>query len=200
MRAPAHNLVKGDTLSATRTLGGIDLPAAGAWEIDPGHADVAFIGRHFMLTKVRGRFTGVSGKITVADDPTESNLEVNIELASVSSGDPARDDHLRSADFFDVENHPTARFSSTRVDWSGASGSVTGNLTVKDVTKPLTLQVQYVGHVRDPWGSDRAVFSAGATLNREDWGLTWNMLLDNGGLVVSKEIRLEIEVEAVRKP
>jgi polyisoprenoid-binding protein YceI len=187
-------------MTATRSLDGVELPATGAWEIDPSHTEVAFVGRHFMLTKVRGRFTGVSGAIVLADDLTESRLEVDIDMRSVTSGDQTRDDHLRSADFFDVENHPTARFSSTRVDWSGASGSVTGNLTVKDVTKPLTLQVQYVGHVRDPWGSDRAVFSAGATLNREDWGLTWNMLLDNGGLVVSKEIRLEIEVEAVRMP
>jgi polyisoprenoid-binding protein YceI len=191
---------KGDTMSATRTLRGVDLPAPGTWEIDPSHAEVAFIGRHFMLTKVRGRFTGVSGHISVADDPTESNLEVTIHMASVSSGDEARDDHLRSADFFDVDNHPTASFRSTGVDWSGTSGSVIGDLTIKDVTKPVALQVEYLGHVRDPWGGDRAVFSAHATLDREDWALTWNMILDTGGLVVSKEIRLEVEVEAVRKP
>jgi polyisoprenoid-binding protein YceI len=185
-------------MSATRTLDGIDLPSPGVWEIDPGHADVAFIGRHFMLAKVRGRFTGVSGAIAVADDPTESRLDVTIDMASVDSGDRARDDHLRSADFFDVENHPVATFRSTAITRSGTSGTVTGDLTIRDVTRPLTLQVEYLGHVRDPWGADRAVFSAHATLNREDWGLTWNMVLESGGLVVSKEIRLEIEVEAVR--
>ncbi|MGH9286825.1 MAG: YceI family protein [Acidimicrobiales bacterium] len=187
-------------MSATRTLDGIDLPAPGVWEIDPGHADVAFIGRHFMLTKIRGLFTGVSGTIILADDLTESTLEVDIDMGSVSSGDHARDDHLRSADFFDVENHPTATLRSTRVTRTGAGGTVTGDLTIRGVTKPVTLQVEYLGHVRDPWGGDRAIFSAHATLNREDWGLTWNMILDNGGLVVSKEIRLEIDLEAVRKP
>jgi polyisoprenoid-binding protein YceI len=185
-------------MSATRTLDGIDLPAPGVWEVDPGHAEVAFIGRHFMLAKVRGRFTGVSGAIAVADDPTESRLEVTIDMASVDSGDRARDDHLRSADFFDVENHPVATFRSTAITRSGTSGTVTGDLAIKDVTRPVTLQVEYLGHVRDPWGADRAVFSAHATLDREDWGLTWNMVLESGGLVVSKEIRLEIEVEAVR--
>jgi polyisoprenoid-binding protein YceI len=187
-------------MSATRILDGIDLPAPGPWEIDPGHADVAFIGRHFMLTKVRGRFTGVSGTIVVGDEPAASRLDVTIDMGSVTSGDQARDDHLRSADFFDVDNHPTATFRSTAVAWEGTTGSVTGDLTIRDVTRPLTLRVEYLGHVRDPWGGDRAVFSAQATVNREDWGLTWNMLLDNGGLVVSREIRLEFEVEAVRTP
>jgi polyisoprenoid-binding protein YceI len=187
-------------MSATRTLDGIDLPAPGVWEIDPGHADVAFIGRHFMLTKIRGRFTGVSGTIILADDLTQSTLEVDIDMSSVSSGDRARDDHLRSADLFDVKNHPTATLRSTRVNRTGTSGTVTGDLTIRGVTKPVTLQVEYLGHVRDPWGGDRAIFSAHGTLNREDWGLTWNMILDNGGLLVSKEIRLEIDLEAVRKP
>jgi polyisoprenoid-binding protein YceI len=187
-------------MTATRSLDGVDLPATGAWEIDPSHAEVAFVGRHFMLTKVRGRFTGVSGAIVLADDLTESTLEVDIDMRSVTSGDQTRDDHLRSADFFDVENHPTATLRSTSVTRTGSAGTVTGDLTIKGVTKPVTLEVEYLGHVRDPWGGDRAVFSAHGTLDREDWGLTWNMILDNGGLVVSKEIRLEVEVEAVRKP
>jgi polyisoprenoid-binding protein YceI len=186
-------------MSATRTLDGIDLPAPGVWEIDPGHADVAFIGRHLMLTKVRGRFINVSGAIAVAEDPTGSRLEVTIDMASVDSGDHARDHHLRSADFFDVENHPVARFRSTAITRTGTSGTITGDLTIKNVTRPVTLEVEYLGHVRDPWGADRAAFSAHTTLNREDWGLTWNMILESGGLVVSKEIRLELEVTAVRK-
>jgi polyisoprenoid-binding protein YceI len=186
-------------MSATRSLDGIDLPASGPWEIDPGHAEVAFIGRHFMLSKVRGRLSGVSGTILVGDDPAASRLEVTIDMASVSSGDEGRDEHLRSSDFFDVKNHPTATFRSTAVSWDGTVGRVTGHLTIKDVTRPVTLQVEYIGHVHDPWGGDRAVFSAYAAINREDWGLTWNMLLDNGGFVVSKEIRLEIEVEAIRQ-
>jgi len=186
-------------MSATRTLDGIALPAPGTWEIDPGHAEVAFIGRHLMLSKVRGRFTGVSGAVTVAEDPTESRLDVTIDMASVDSGLAARDEHLRSADLFDVENHPVATFRSTAVTHTGTTAAVTGDLTIKGVTRPVTLQVEYVGHARDPWGADRAGFSAHATLNREDWGLTWNMLLETGGIAVSKEIRLELEVETVRR-
>ena len=185
-------------MPATRPLDGTDLPAPGVWEIDPAHAEVAFLGRHLMLSKVRGRFVGVSGAVAVADDPAASRLTVTIDMASVDSGDRARDDHLRSADFFDVEHHPVATFRSTAIARRGTRGTVTGDLTLKDVTRPVTLEVEYLGHARDPWGGDRAAFSAHATLNREDWGLTWNMLLDGGGLVVSKEIRLEIELEAVR--
>ena len=187
------------TTTATRTLNGVELPAPGAWAIDPGHAEVAFIGRHFMLTKIRGRFTGVQGTISIAEDPNQSELHVTIDMASVSSGDQARDDHLRSADFFDVDNHPSATFRTTEVLWDGSRGSVHGQLTIKGVTRPVTLEVDYLGHARDPWGADRAVFSASATINREDWGLTWNVALETGGVMVSKEIRLEIEVETVRQ-
>jgi len=187
-------------MSATRTLAGVEIPTPGVWQIDPGHAEVAFVGRHFMLTKVRGRFTGVTGAVTVADDPATSSVEVDIDMASVDSGDQTRDDHLRSADLFDVENHPTATFRSTRVTQSGSStGEIAGDLTIKGVTRPVTLDVEYLGHVHDPWGNDRAIFSAATTINREDWGLTWNMVLDAGGVLVSKEIRIEIEVETIRQ-
>jgi polyisoprenoid-binding protein YceI len=187
------------TATATRTLAGIVIPAPGTWAIDPGHADVAFIGRHFMLTKVRGRFTGVSGTLQIDEDPTASRVDVTIDMASVSSGDAARDDHLRSPDLFDVGTHPTATFHSTAVEWSGRTGTVTGDLTIKGVTRPVTLAAEFLGHAHDPWGNDRAVFSAHATINREDWGVSWNMLLETGGLLVSKEIRLELELEAIRQ-
>ena len=187
-------------MPATRTLAGVELPAPGVWKIDPGHAEVAFIGRHFMLTKVRGRFTGVTGAVTVGEDPADSSLDVVIDMASVVSGDQARDDHLRSADLFDVDTHPTATFRSTRVTRSGdTAGRIVGDLTIKSVTRPVTLDVEYLGHVHDPWENDRAVFSASTTINREDWGLTWNMVLEAGGLLVSKEIRIEIEVETVHQ-
>ena len=187
-------------MSTTPIAPSIELPAAGAWTIDPGHTEVGFIGRHFGLTKVRGRFTGVDGTVTIGDDISASQVEVVITMASVNSGAAARDEHLRSADFFDVERYPTATFRSTDLVIDGAHGSIAGELTLKDVTRPLTLDVEFLGQATDPWGGERAVFSAGATINREDWGLTWNMLLEAGGVLVSKEIRLEIETELVRTP
>jgi polyisoprenoid-binding protein YceI len=186
-------------MPATRTIDGTQLPAAGTWQIDPGHAEVGFVGRHFGLTKVRGRFTGIDGAVVVADDPAGSSVEVTIDMRTVSSGDPSRDDHLRSADFFDVDHHPTATYRSTAVHVAGTSGTVDGDLTIKGITRPVRLQMDYLGHAADPWGNDRAVFSANSKINREDWGLTWNMLLEAGGLLVSKEIALEIEVELIHR-
>ena len=183
-----------------RLVAGAELPAPGQWQIDPGHTEAAFIGRHFMLTKVRGRFTGVAGTITVADEPGESTVEVTIDMASVESGSQARDNHLRSADLFDTARHPTATFSGHAAGWQGTRGLLAGELTIRGITRPVTLQAEYLGHVADPWGGQRAIFTAEGTLNREDWGLTWNMPLDGGGLLVSKEIRIEIEAEAVLLP
>ena len=183
--------------TVTRRVGGSELPIPGRWEIDPGHTEVAFIGRHFMLTKVRGRFTGVSGVIEVAEEPGGSTVEVTIDMASVESGSQARDDHLRSADFFDTARHPTAAFSGRAAHWQGTQGLLAGDLTIRGITRPVTLQVGYLGHVADPWGGQRAIFTAHGILNREDWGLTWNMPLDGGGLLVSKDIGIEIEAEAV---
>jgi polyisoprenoid-binding protein YceI len=183
--------------AATRILAGAELPAPGRWQIDPGHTEVAFTGRHFMLTKIRGRFTGVTGMITVAEEPGQSTAEVTIDMASVDSGSQARDDHLRSADFFDAARHPAATFSGRAVGWQGTQGLLAGELTIRGLTRPVTLHARYLGHVADPWGGQRAIFTAQGTLNREDWGLTWNMPLDGGGLLVSKEIGIEIEAETV---
>jgi polyisoprenoid-binding protein YceI len=186
-----------ETAVATRLIGGTELPIEGTWMLDPGHAEVGFVGRHFLLTKVRGRFPGVRGTVTVAPEPGESHVSVTIDMASVNSGDETRDAHLRSADFFDVERHGTATYESTSVQWDGTAGTMTGDLTIKGVRRPVTLTVDYVGHARDPWGNDRAVFSAHGRVDREDWGLTWNMPLDRGGLLVSKEIELVIEAELI---
>jgi polyisoprenoid-binding protein YceI len=193
-------------MTATHATESIDLPAPGTWRIDPGHTEVGFMGRHFMLTKVRGRFTGVTGTITLGERPEDAAVDVRIDMATVTSGDDTRDDHLRSADLFDVAAHPTATFRSTDVRWhgqtgqtgtTGTTGEMTGDLTIKGVTRPVTLAVDYLGHLRDPWGSDRAIFSASGRVNREDWGVTWNMPLETGGLLVSKEIELTLEIEAV---
>jgi len=120
-------------------------------------------------------------------------------MASVESGSQARDDHLRSADFFDTARHPTAAFCGRAAEWQGTQGLLAGDLTIRGITRPVTLQVGYLGHVADPWGGHRAIFTASGTLNREDWGLTWNQVLD-GGLLVSTQIRIEIELETVLQP
>ena len=183
--------------TATRTLDGHVLPAPGSWEIDPGHAELAFIGRHFMLTKVRGRFTGVTGTVTIADDLAASSVDVEIDMNTVESGNQVRDDHIRSAELFDVETYPTATFHSSRVDWIGTGGTVHGELTIHGVTRQVALEVTFEGHVRDPWGADRAIFSARTQLNREDFGITWNVALEAGGVLVSKEVQIEIDLETV---
>lgn len=182
-----------------RRLGSLDLPVVGVWKVDPGHAEVGFWGRHFMLTKVRGRFTVVDATVVIADVPAESTVQATIDMRSVNSGDQTRDDHLRSGDFFDTANWPTAQYQSTKVTWDGSKGTLTGDLKIRDVSHPVTFDVEFLGAVRDPWGKDRAVFSATGSIDREDWGLTWNMALETGGLLVSKEVQIEIHVELVRQ-
>ena len=185
------------TQFATRTIDGHILPAAGAWDIDAGHTDVAFIGRHFMVTKVRGRFTEVSGRVVIAPDLSDSAVEVVINMASVQSGSADRDAHIKSAELFDVEQFPTATFRSTTVEWHGTTGVIRGDLTIHGVTREVPLAVTFQGHVRDPWGGDRAIFSATTKINREDFGITWNVALEAGGFLVSKDIQIEIDLETV---
>jgi polyisoprenoid-binding protein YceI len=184
-------------LVPTRTLEGHVVPAPGRWEIDPGHTELAFIGRHFMVTKVRGRFTDVVGCVVIAPNLADSSVEVSINMDSVESGSAARDEHMKSADLFDVEQFPTATFHSTSVDWHGAGGTVEGQLTIHGVTRQVALEVTFQGYVRDPWGGDRSIFSARTKIDREDYGITWNVPLEAGGLLVSKEIQIEIELETV---
>lgn len=185
------------TAHPTRTVDGAVLPAPGAWQIDPGHADVAFTGRHFMVTKVRGRFTDVTGTVTVADDMSDSHVEVVIGMASVESGNAARDEHLRSAELFDVDRFPVATFRSVSVEWEGSRGVVHGDLTIHGITRRVPLEVVFEGHARDPWGGERAIFSAETRINREDFDITWNMALEAGGVLVSKEITISIDIETV---
>ena len=181
----------------THTVEGTALPARTVWELDPGHTDVAFVGRHFMMTKVRGRFTDVTGEVRIGDSMADASVDVTIGMASVESGNPTRDEHIRSAELFDVEVHPTATFRSTSVEWSGDSGVVHGDLTIHGVTRNVPLDVTFEGQVSDPWGGQRAVFSARTKVNREDFGVTWNVALEAGGVLVSKEIRIELELETV---
>ncbi|WP_322937877.1 YceI family protein [Nocardioides bizhenqiangii] len=181
----------------TRSIDGHLLPAAGTWEIDPGHTDLAFTGRHFMVTKVRGRFTGVTGAVEIGEDLRVSRVDVTIDMTSVESGSETRDEHLRSAELFDVARYPTATFQSVDVEWRGTRGTVHGDLTIHGVTRRVPLDVEFEGYVRDPWGGDRTVFSARTRVNREDFGITWNVALEAGGVLVSKEVQIEINLETV---
>jgi polyisoprenoid-binding protein YceI len=186
------------TLSILRTHEDRDIPTAGVYTIDAAHTSVEFVGRHLMITKVRGRFAEVSGTITIDDEPERSHVEVDIGVASVDTGNTDRDAHLRSVDFFDVDAHPTMTFRSTKVEArDDATWAVTGDLTVRDVTRPVTLQVDFDGAGSSPTGDERISFSAATEVDREDWGLTWNMALETGGVLVGKTVRIELNVQAV---
>jgi len=167
----------------------------GTWAIDPTHTEVGFVARHLMVTKVRGSFTDVTGTVQVGDDITKSVATVVIKTASVSTGTADRDTHLRSADFFDVDTFPEITFVSTSYD----GDTLTGDLTIKGVTKAVTLDVEFNGVATDPWGNDKAAFEATGELNRTDWGLTWNANLEKGGVLVSEKIKLVIDVQLAKQ-
>lgn len=188
-----------DTLSSTLTRPhrGGSVPRAGLYDIDRTHSAVEFVARHLMVSRVRGRFTDFSGTVIVAEEPEQSHVEVTIATGSITTNEPARDAHLRSADFFDVENHPTAEFRSTAVEHVGGEHwKVTGDLTLHGVTRPVVLDVEFAGATPTPFGTNAIGFTATTEIDREDWGLTWNAAVETGGVVVGKRVRIEIEVEA----
>ena len=184
-------------VSIIRTIDGQDLPIAGRYAIDASHTEVVAIARHLMFTKVRALFPEVTGHVVIAEDPTQSSARVDIAVASVDSRDAGRDEHLRSADFFDVENHPTIVFASTGLRRDGSDWKLDGDLTVRGTTRSVTLDVEYLGAVTDPWGGQRIAFTASTEVDREDFGLTWNVALETGGVLVGKKITLEIDTELV---
>jgi polyisoprenoid-binding protein YceI len=178
-------------------------PATGVtiWQIDPAHSTVEFAVKHMMVTTVKGQFTGISGTITLDEaDLARSSVAVEIDAASVTTRDPQRDGHLRSADFFDVANHPKITFTSTRVEALGPDRlRVTGDLTIRGVTRPVVLDVTYHGRGVTPFGTTIVAFSAETTISRADFGLTWNVALEAGGVLVSDAVKISIEVEAIRQ-
>ena len=187
----------GETL--TRTDQGVEIPAPGTFVLDQSHSEVGFVTRHMMVAKVRGSFGEFDGTITVAEDPSESSVEASIKVGSIDTRESRRDAHLRSADFFDAEQYPVATFKSTKVSPDGpGTWRVEGELTIREVTRPVVLDVEFNGVVQDPYGGQRIGFSATAEINREDFGMTYNALLESGGVVVSKTARIEIDGEAVR--
>ena len=188
-----------NTASApTRTIDGTELPATGTYVLDASHSEVGFSVRHVMVSKTKGRFADVEGTIVIAEDPLGSSVEVTIQAASIDTRDEGRDGHLRSADFLDVDTHPTLSYVSRSVQPAGKGRwTVEGDLTVRGVTRPVPLEVTFEGGAKDPWGGERIGFAASAELNREDFGLTWNQALETGGVLVGKTVKIEIEAEAV---
>lgn len=173
------------------------------WQIDPAHTGVELAVRHMMFTTVRGRFRDVTGTIEIDPDaPSESRIDVVIDAASLDTGVADRDAHLRSADFLDVEKHPTITFRSTRIDGNFASEgdrfTVTGELNIRGVAREVVLEGQFEGTGQDPWGGIRAGARASVKIDRRDWGLTWNQALETGGILVGNEVRIELEVQAVK--
>ena len=179
-----------------REVDGRSVPIAGTWTLDPAHTAAEFTARHLMITKVRGGFSAVSGSFTVGDDPRQSTVEVSVEAASISTGTADRDAHLTSPDFLDVENYPTLSFVGTSMESDGDAWVLHGELTIRDVTRPVDLRVDFHGTAADPWGNTRTLFSARGQLVRADWGITWNVPLESGGVLVSKSVDLEIEAQA----
>jgi polyisoprenoid-binding protein YceI len=170
---------------------------AGIWDIDPLHSDVSFTVRHMMVSKVRGRFGSFSGEIITGEDLASSSVTATIDATSIDTGLEQRDGHIRSADFFDVENHPRWTFRSTGVRADGEALSVDGELTIKGVTRPVTLAVEVNGFGPDSFGGIRAGFSASATIDRNDFGVDIKLPLDGGGVVVGDKVQVALEIAAV---
>jgi polyisoprenoid-binding protein YceI len=185
-------------VATSRTVAGHEVPPAGRWAIDPAHSHVDFIVRHMMISKVRGRFREFSGDICIDEIPERSSVEAIIRAASIDTGDEERDRHLRSAEFLDVEHHPEIRFRSVSLRPTDQDHwKLTGELTIRGVTRPVTLLVEYCGTAVDPWGNTRAAFLASGEINREDFAITWNQALEAGGFLVGKGVKIEADVEAV---
>ena len=183
------------------TTASIDRAATTTWTIDPAHSVVGFGVRHLMISTVKGRFAAVDGSVTVQDDDVETaEIDVTIEARSIDTREEKRDAHLRSADFFDVERYPHLRFVSKDVRRTGESElEVRGALTIRDVTRDVKLRVRELGTAQDPWGGRRAGYSASTTIDRKEYGLTWNQALETGGVLVGDDVKIELEVQLVRQ-
>ncbi len=174
--------------------------AATTWQVDPAHSHAEFSVRHLMIATARGRFAELAGTLTGDDDnPETAAIEITIPAASIDTREPQRDAHLRSADFFDAANHPVIRFRSTRIAKArDAAFVVDGDLTIRGVTRPVTLTVHRGGRVRDPFGNERVAYSTTTTINRKDFGLHYNQVLETGGVLVGDEVTASIDLELIR--
>lgn len=173
------------------------------WTLDPAHSQVEFVVKHMMITKVRGRFAKVNGTLEVDEsEPSNSRVEVEIDAPSIDTREEDRDTHLRSAEFLDVESHPTLTFRSKRVEGlaleEGSAFEVVGDLTIRGATREVTLEAVYEGRGLDPWGGERLAFSADTVIDRREFGLEWNQALETGGILVSNDVRIHLEAQAVK--
>jgi polyisoprenoid-binding protein YceI len=176
--------------------------AAQTWQIDKAHSDIHFTVRHMVITKVRGRFLKWDGSLTLDEqDWSKSKVDVSIDAASITTNDEKRDAHLRSADFLDAEKFPKLTFKSTKVEaGKGDTLAVTGNLTIRDVTRAITIEVEKLGKAKDPWGHNKIAFNGKVAIEREEYGAKWNQALEAGGLLVGKQVEIDLELQAVAPP
>ena len=189
-----------DSIVTTREFQGLQIPAAGTYVLDAAHKRVGFVVRHLMVSKVRGDFAEAEATVTIGEDPWQSAVTASIKTASVHTGQADRDNHLRTGDFFEAEKYPTIEYRSTGIkSFDGNEFVLNGELTIKGVTRPVELLVEFEGAGRSPYGFDVFGFSATTEIDREDWGLTYNMALESGGVMIGKKVKIEIEGEAIRQ-
>lgn len=174
-----------------------DLPS-GTWTVDPTHTRIGFVARHMMVTKVRGSFSDYVADVHVADDPATSTLTAVVRMASIDTGNDDRDAHLRTNEFFDIDQYPTMTLRSTAFELHGGDGRMHAELTIKGVTRPVVFDLEYGGAVTDPWGGTRTGVTATTTINRKDWGIEWNAPLEAGGVLVGEHVQIELDVQLVR--
>lgn len=179
-------------------MSNLDLLTPGTWNVDPTHSSLTFTVRHLMVSKVRGRFGAFSGTATITDEKLLSNVTATAEVASIDTSDSGRDEHLKSADFFDVATYPTIGFKSTKITRNGDDFTLFADLTMKGVTKSVAFDLEFDGVGQDPWGNTKAGFSAEAEVNRKDWGLEWNVALETGGVLVGEKVKLSLDIQLVK--
>ena len=184
----------------TRPFDGVTIPTAGTFALDPAHTEVAAIARHLVVSKVRGTFGGTTGTIVIADDPLQSSVTASIPAATINTNSTDRDNHLRSADFLDVENHPTLDFRSTSiVSHKGAEFVVRGDLTIRGVTREVELDARVTGAGTDPWGNERLGLELEGEIDRHDFGVSWNTPIPTGGLLLGDTVTLSAGFSAVKE-
>lgn len=170
----------------------------GTWNVDPAHSGLNFSVKHLMVSKVRGKFRNFSGTLTIAADPLQSSVVASATIDSIDTGDENRDGHLKSGDFFDAAVNPTIDFRSTKIESAGSGYRLFADLTIKGVTRNVAFDLEFDGVNTDPWGNTKAGFTASAEINRKDWGLEYNAVLETGGVLIGEKVKLELDIQAVK--